>query len=61
VLHLAASLPFPYRAAVAARLIPLPNRDFAYGLVARYRRRFPGQPWCALPPSGADLKDRILG
>ena len=61
VLHLAASLPFPYRAAVMARLIPRPIRDFAYGLVARYRRRFPGRAWCAMPPSGADLKDRILG
>ena len=36
-------------------------RDAAYGLVARYRRRLPGQAWCALPPSGADLNDRILG
>ena len=61
VLHLAASLPFPYRAAVLVRLIPRPIRDAAYGLVARHRRRFPGKAWCALPPSGADLEDRILG
>lgn len=61
VLHLAASLPFPYRAAVLGRLIPRPIRDAAYGLVARYRRRFPGRTCCAVPPSGADLQDRILG
>lgn len=60
VLHLAASLPF-HRAAVLGRLIPRPIRDAAYGLVARYRRRFPGQAWCAVPPAGADLQDRILG
>jgi len=27
----------------------------------RRRRRFPGSTWCALPPAGVDLKDRVLG
>ena len=51
-------------------LSPLTEKDRAdldYGLemgvdfVARRRRRFPGATWCALPPAGVDLKDRVLG
>jgi len=61
VLHLAASLPFPYRLATAGRLIPRPVRDVVYGWIARHRRRFPGQAWCAMPPEGVDMSDRVLG
>ena len=61
VLHLARHLPFPYRLGVAGYLVPRPLRDWAYGILARNRRRFSGQTWCATPPEGVDIKDRVLG
>lgn len=61
VLHLARYLPFPYRLAIVGRIIPRPLRDAAYAFVARHRRRFPGKAWCAMPPEGIELKDRVLG
>ena len=61
VLRLARALPFPYRFAIAGYLVPRPLRDWAYGIVARNRRRFAGQTWCAVPPQGVDMKDRVLG
>lgn len=60
VLHLARHLPFPYRLAVVAYLVPRPIRDWAYSMVARHRRRFAGKTWCAMPPQGVDMKDRVL-
>lgn len=61
VLYLARQLPWPYRAAVVAYGLPRSVRDWIYGLVARNRRRFRGQTWCAVPPAGVDMKDRVLG
>ena len=61
VLHLMRHLPLPYRLGVVGYLVPRPVRDWAYGIVARNRRRFTGQTWCAMPPEGVDIKDRVLG
>ena len=61
VLAIAARLPLPWRLAVVGRIVPRVIRDTAYDFIARRRRRFPGQAWCALPPHGVDLKDRVLG
>ncbi len=41
-------------------VIPRPVRDALYGWIARHRRRFPGQVWCALPPEDVDMSDRVL-
>jgi predicted DCC family thiol-disulfide oxidoreductase YuxK len=60
-LRLAAGLPFPYRFGLAAWIIPRSIRDWAYRILARNRRKFSGQTWCALPPAGVDLSDRLLG
>ena len=61
VLAIAAQLPAPYRWAIIGRIAPRFIRDRLYDFVARRRRRFPGSTWCALPPAGVDLKDRVLG
>lgn len=61
VLRLAAALPPPYRLMVAGRLVPRPIRDAMYRWVARRRRRLRGRAWCALPPEGVDMSDRVLG
>lgn len=61
VLAIAARLPLPWRLAVVGRIVPRVIRDTAYDFIARRPRRFPGQAWCALPPYGVDLKDRVLG
>ncbi|MDQ1154003.1 thiol-disulfide oxidoreductase DCC family protein [Brevundimonas sp. SORGH_AS_0993] len=61
VLAIAARLPLPWRLAVLVRIVPRVLRDAAYDVVARRRRRFPGPSWCALPPKGVDMKDRVLG
>lgn len=61
VLAIAAQLPAPYRWAIIGRIVPQFIRDRLYDVVARRRRRFPGSTWCALPPAGVDLKDRVLG
>lgn len=61
VLAIAAQLPAPYRWAIIGRIVPQFIRDRLYDVVARRRRRFPGATWCALPPAGVDLKDRVLG
>lgn len=61
VLGIAALLPPPYRLAVVGRIVPRIVRDTLYDVIARRRRRFPGQAWCAMPPKGVDLNDRVLG
>jgi len=61
VLAIAAQLPAPYRWAIIGRIAPRFIRDRLYDFVARRRRRFPGPTWCARPPAGVDLKDRVLG
>ena len=61
VLAIVAQLPSPYRWAIMGRVAPRFIRDRLYDFVARRRRRFPGATWCALPPAGVDLKDRVLG
>ena len=65
VLAIAARLPMPWRLAVVGRIVPRFIRDFFYDFIARRRRRFPGQAWCAMPETGAsagrDLADRVLG
>ena len=61
VLAIAAQLPAPYRWATIGRIAPQFMRDRLYDFVARRRRRFPGATWCALPPAGVDVKDRVLG
>jgi predicted DCC family thiol-disulfide oxidoreductase YuxK len=61
VLAIAALLPPPYRWAVAGRIVPPIVRDTVYDFIARRRRRFPGATWCAMPPKGVDLTDRVLG
>ncbi|WP_313010617.1 DCC1-like thiol-disulfide oxidoreductase family protein [Brevundimonas sp.] len=61
VLGIAALLPSPYRLAVLARVVPRGVRDRLYDFIARRRRRFPGATWCAMPPQGVDLSDRVLG
>ncbi|WP_292019245.1 MULTISPECIES: thiol-disulfide oxidoreductase DCC family protein [unclassified Brevundimonas] len=61
VLGIAALLPSPYRLAVLARIVPRGVRDTLYDFIARRRRRFPGATWCAMPPQGVDLSDRVLG
>ncbi|GLK47902.1 hypothetical protein GCM10017620_08750 [Brevundimonas intermedia] len=61
VLAIAAQLPAPYRWAIIGRIVPQFIRDRLYDFVACRRRRFPGSTWCALPPAGVDLKDRVLG
>lgn len=61
VLHLARHLPFPYRLGIVGRIVPRPIRDAAYRFVARNRRHLKGATWCAVPPEGLDMKDRILG
>jgi len=61
VLGIAALLPSPYRLAVLARVVPRGVRDRLYDFIARRRRRFPGATWCAMPPQGMDMSDRVLG
>lgn len=61
VLGIAAMLPPPYRLAVLGRIVPRVIRDTLYDFIARRRRRFPGATWCATPPQGVDLTDRVLG
>ena len=65
VLAIAARLPMPWRLAVVGRIVPRFIRDLFYDFIARRRRRFPGQAWCAMPEAGAsagrDLADRVLG
>nr|WP_314433827.1 DCC1-like thiol-disulfide oxidoreductase family protein [uncultured Brevundimonas sp.] len=65
VLAIAAQLPMPWRLAVAGRIVPRFIRDASYDFIARRRRRFPGQVWCAMPETeasaGRDLADRVLG
>lgn len=61
VLYLARHLPWPYRLAIMGYVLPRPLRDWAYGMVARNRRLIRGQTWCAMPPEGVDIKDRVLG
>lgn len=61
VLAIAALLPPPYRLAVVGRIVPRIVRDTLYDVIARRRRRFPGAAWCAMPPTGVDLTDRVLG
>jgi len=61
VLGIAAQLPPHYGLAVAARIVPRFVRDPLYDFIARRRRRFPGRTWCAMPPEGVDLSDRVLG
>lgn len=61
VMTIAAQLPLPWRLAVLGRIVPRIVRDTLYDLIARRRRRFPGATWCALPPQGVDLTDRVLG
>ena len=61
VLGIAAQLPPPYGLAVAARIVPRFVRDPLYDFIARRRRRFPGRTWCAMPPEGVALSDRVLG
>ncbi|WP_292227928.1 DCC1-like thiol-disulfide oxidoreductase family protein [Brevundimonas sp.] len=64
-LAIAAQLPMPWRLAVVGRIVPRFIRDVFYDFIARRRRRFPGQAWCAMPQAGAsagrDLADRVLG
>jgi predicted DCC family thiol-disulfide oxidoreductase YuxK len=61
VLGIAALLPPPYGLAVIGRIVPHFIRDPLYDFIARRRRRFPGVTWCAVPPKGVDLMDRVLG
>lgn len=61
VLHLARHMPLPYRLGVIGHVVPRPIRDAAYRFVARNRRRLKGKTWCAMPPEGVNMKDRILG
>ena len=61
VLGIAALLPPPYRFAVIGRIVPRRIRDILYDFIALRRRRFPGVAWCAMPPQGVDLSDRVLG
>lgn len=61
VIRLAAGLPLPYRLGVLAWLVPRPVRDRAYTWLARNRRKFRGEAWCAMPPTGVDVSDRVIG
>jgi predicted DCC family thiol-disulfide oxidoreductase YuxK len=61
VLAIAAQLPAPYRWAMIGRIAPRFIRDSLYDFIARRRLRFPGPTWCALPPAGVDISDRVLG
>jgi len=60
-LGIAALLPWPYRLAVLGRIVPRGVRDTLYDFIARHRRRLPGATWCAMPPQGVDLSDRVVG
>ena len=53
VLALAAQLRWPWRALGAARLIPRPLRDAAYGFIARHRYRLFGRSDACVLPSPA--------
>jgi predicted DCC family thiol-disulfide oxidoreductase YuxK len=58
-LRIAALLPWPWRAAKVLTLVPRPIRDFAYRVVARYRKRiFRKKVTCRLPT--ADERRRLL-
>lgn len=57
-IFVAATLGWPWRAAVALRVLPRPLRDGAYDLIARYRYRVFGRfETCPVPP--ARWKDRF--
>lgn len=58
-LAIAAGLGWPWRAAAAVRIVPLPLRDAAYRLVARNRYRWFGRRETCWTP-GADVRDRIV-
>jgi predicted DCC family thiol-disulfide oxidoreductase YuxK len=59
VLAIYAGLGWPWKAMVAAKLIPKPIRDTIYGWIARNRYRLFGRrETCWLPPR--DMADRLL-
>nr|WP_274533610.1 DCC1-like thiol-disulfide oxidoreductase family protein [Bosea sp. BIWAKO-01] len=59
VIAIAAKLGWPWRIAVAARVIPRPLRDRLYRLVARNRYRWFGRRETCWRPT-PDMADRIL-
>ena len=58
-LRIAARLPFPWRAAAVALVIPAPLRDLGYRVVAAIRHRLAGRSnACEIPPR--EIQTRLI-